>query len=238
MIILYVLIIYLIILILLILLQLYECDNHNNENRTLLIDGFKIFKHDNKHEIIKELSNNYIYIDYKYEIKGCTLSTFHRDVTSSQYIYKTKYPVYTHIIYYNAGPLLSICPSSHITAPLLLTSPVIIYGTPGTSILFNCDLVHAGALNNLGSIRHAIQYKLCHKEDLPKLKHLIGINKSTYGICNTSHDNYVYLLRKVSLFFSYVFNHLFTSLLQDKPKKDTIFDYIISNFYIGDFYNK
>ena len=70
-----------------------------------------------------------------------------------------------------------------------------------------------------------------------KLSHLIGINKCSHGICNNSRDNYVYALRKLSLFFSYIINHLFTSLLFEKPKKDSISEYLIDNFFIGDFYN-
>lgn len=230
----------LIILLIILLSNLYESDDINKYNRNIKIDGYKIFDNDNKNEILKYVPKDYVYIDYKYEIKGCTLSTFHRDVTSSQYIYKTKYPVYTHISYYNNyyGPLLSICPHSHITTPFLGSLPVIIYGKYGTSILFNCDIIHAGALNNYGEYRHAIQYKICHIEDLHKLTHLIGINKITYGSCNTSSYFYIYTLRKLSLYFSYIVNHLMTDLLQSKPTKDSISEYIINNFFIGDFYNK
>ena len=28
-----------------------------------------------------------------------------------------------------------------------------------------------------------------------------------------------------------------TDLLQKKPEKDSIFEYVINNYYIGDFYN-
>lgn len=216
--------------------QLYEKDEIIYD-RNIYDDGYKIFDTDNKYEILKSLPNNYIYIDYIYEIKGCTLATFHRDITSSQYIYNTKYPVYTHISYYNSGPLLTICPESHKTTSLVITHPVIIYGEKKTSILFNCDIIHTGAINNFGMNRHAIQYKICHKDDLYKLKHLIGINKSSHGICNDSRNNYVYALRKLSLLFSFIINHLFTSLLFKKPKKDSISEYLIDNFFIGDFYN-
>lgn len=232
-----IIIIYLVLLLLIIYYQLFETDDLNKYNRTIQKDGYKVFDHDDKNIILKYLPNNYLFINYKYEIKGCTLSTFHRDVTSSQYIYKTKYPVYTLITYYNSGPLLTICPDSHTTTPFLLSSPVIIYGNPKTSILFNCDIVHAGAINNFGIYRHAIQYKICHYDDLFRLQHLIGIDKISYGKCNNSHDNYVYILRKISLFFSYIVNHLFTDLLQKKPKKDSISDFLINNFFIGDFYN-
>lgn len=87
---------------------LYEYNDNYKYERDIINDGYKVIDDDDKNEILKLLPPNYIYIDYKYEIKGCTLSTFHRDVTSSQYIFKTKYPVYTHITYNNYGPLLSI----------------------------------------------------------------------------------------------------------------------------------
>jgi len=169
---------------------LYEYNDNYKYERDIINDGYKVIDDDDKNEILKLLPPNYIYIDYKYEIKGCTLSTFHRDVTSSQYIFKTKYHVYTHITYNNYGPLLSICPKSHITTPYLASSPVIIYGKPKTTILFNCDCIHAGALNNLGDKRHAIQYKICHIDDLPLLKHLIGINKTTFQLCDKIDPNY------------------------------------------------
>lgn len=235
-----ILIIILIILIIILLFNLYETEDKYKYNRNIKIDGYKVFDNDDKKEILKNLPKDYVYIDYKYEIKGCTLSTFHRDVTSSQYIYKTKYPVYTLISYYNKkyGPLLALCPHSHILTPYLGTLPVIINGNYSTSILFNCDIIHAGALNDYGKNRHAIQYKICHIDDLSKLSHLIGINKITYGSCNNSNYFYTYLLRKALLYFSYIINYLMTDLLQTKPEKDTIVEYIVNNFFIGDFYNK
>ena len=51
------------------------------------------------------------------------------------------------------------------------------------------------------------------------------------------NSNYNYFLRKTSLYLSYIINHLMTDLLQKKPEKDSLFDYVISNYYIGDFYN-
>jgi len=218
--------------------MIFETSYKNDRKTTLLRDGFIIFNHDNINEIVKNnLSKDYVFIDYLYTIKGCTLSTFHRDVTSSAFIHKTKYPVYTIISYYNSGPLLTLCPESHTTAPFLFQPPVIISGNPKTTILFNCDLVHAGAINNLGDERLAIQRKICHKDDLERLSHLIGINKTNIGKCDKKNNNYYYFLRKISLIFSFVFNHLLTGFLQNKPQKDSISDYLINKYYIGDFYN-
>ena len=233
-------VLYLILVVVIVSYQLKEKPYYNhNKKLSLSTDGFKIFDHDNIEEIVKtNLSKDYVFIDYLYTIKGCTISTFHRDVTSSGFIFKTKYPVYTLISYYNSGPLLTLCPESHTTTPFLFQPPCIIYGNPKTSILFNCDIVHAGAINDFGNDRLAIQRKICHKDDLIKLKHLIGINKTNIGNCiRKKNDNYIYVLRKLSLFFSFFINHIFTSLLSEKPKKDSISEYLVDKFYIGDFYN-
>jgi len=230
------LIIYIIILIILFIYQLYETEDLHKYQRTIENDGYVVFNENNLNNVLKHLPPNYVFIDYIYQIKGCTLSTFHRDVTSSQYIFNTKYPIYTYITYNNDGALLSICPSSHKTTPFLFNPPVIIKGNKGTSILFNCDVIHAGAINEFGNKRHVTQYKICHIDDLEKLAHLKGINIIKKGKCE-DNKNYEYLLRKISLFFPFIFNHLFTKLLQDKPEKDSMIEYIITTFYIGDFYN-
>ena len=224
-------------IIILMISQLYEIEDLHKYQRTLKKDGFVVFRENNINNVFNELPKNYILLDYIYQIKGCSLSTFHRDVTSSQYIFKTKYPVYTYITYKNSGALLSLCPSSHMTTPFLFEKPVIIMGHKGTSILFNCDIIHAGAMNNFGDSRHATQYKLCHIDDVEKLKHLNGINIIKSGKCEKNNKVYEYFLRKISLFFPFIFNHILTKLLQDKPEKDSMIEYIINKFYIGDFYN-
>lgn len=142
------------------------------------------------------------------------------------------------IIYFNEGPLISVSPNSHKTVPFLWNKSHIVYGKHNTGILFNSDIIHSGAINTMGSKRQAMQYKICHIDDIQILYHLNGIAKINYGKCNRNSKNYEYICRKVSMIFPFVFNHLFTSLLQEKPKNDTFFDYIITNFYIGNFYNK
>jgi hypothetical protein len=218
-----------------IIFLLYELET-SDHNWTIENNGFTIIKNAyHKPFVLSHLPKGYNFIDYIYEIKGCSISTFHRDITSSQFIFETKYPVYTYIIYHNTGRLLSIAPDSHKTTPFLWNRIVTIKGTGITGVLFNCDLIHAGAINDFGDKRHAIQYKICHKDDLQKLNHLIGINKIKKGKCSNT-NYYEWFLRKLSLLFPYVFNHLLTNLLQEKPEKDSIFDYLISKFYIGDFY--
>ena len=159
------------------------------------------------------LPENYIFLNYKYYIKGCSLSTFHRDVTSSQYIYKTKYPTYTYIQYFNTGPHLSVCQGSHKTTPYLFQPPITISGVKGDSYLFNCDLVHAGAINQFGNKRYVKQYKIIHKDDVKIMSHLIGINKNKIGKCNLNYS-YEIFTRKLSILFSYFSNHILTPYLQ------------------------
>ena len=177
-------------------------------------DGFIFLKSPNKKNLLKHLPEGYQFLDYKYTIHGCTLSTFHRDVTSSQYVYKTKYPTYTFITYEHEQPALSLCPGSHKTTPLLWAHPVTVNSK---HVLFNCDLVHAGSLNIEKLPRAAIQYKIVHEEDLNKMKHLNGINKVKKGDCD--HKSNILLdivYRKLSLLFCYFINHQLTPHLQSK----------------------
>jgi len=227
---------FLLFILLFLLIYLYETIDYYKFMRTLEDDGYKVLRNFHKPYVLNELPENYEFIDYKFKVKGCAVSTFHRDVTSSQSIFKTKYPIYTCITYKNNGNLLAICPASHKTTPFLFERPLIINGREGTTIIFNCDIIHSGAINEFGENREAIQYKICHKEDKDKLKHLIGINKTTKGNCKNTWI-YEYGLRKISLLYPYIINHLFTRLLQERPDKDSLIDIIISKFYIGDFYN-
>jgi hypothetical protein len=180
---------------------------------TLEEDGFIVMERPTKRHIIEQLPKGYEFLDYKYTIEGCTLSTFHRDVTSSQYIFKTKHPVYTFITYEYDGPALSVCPGSHKTAPLLFSRPVIVNAK---SVLFNCDLVHAGSLNLDRKPRRAVQYKIAHRDDHEKLKHLGGINKLKRGNCDKMNPTLDTFYRKLSLTFSYIINHHMTPYLQNR----------------------
>lgn len=231
-----ILIIIIIIFIIIIISLLYEEEDNQSHLRTIEKDGFVVIRNPyNKQEVLNNLPQGYTFINYIYEIRGCSISTFHRDITSSKFIFETVNPVYTYIIYHNTGRLLSIAPNSHRTTPFLWNRAITIRGFGNTGVLFDCDLIHAGAINDFGDKRFAIQYKICHYDDLYKLSHLIGINKTKIGKCS-NNDTYEYFLRKLSLIFPYIFNHLLTNLLQEKPEKDSLIDIIISKFYIGDFY--
>lgn len=177
-------------------------------------DGLMLMDHPSKDDILRKLPEGYEFLDYIYTIHGCTLSTFHRDVTSSQYVFKTDYPVYTFITYEYDGPALSVCPGSHATVPILYSRPVTVNAN---SVLFNCDVVHAGSLNLEKKPRKAVQYKIAHRDDLEKLKHLKGIRKEKHGDCTKRNSVTLDVLyRKLSLIFSYIVNHHLTPYLQDR----------------------
>lgn len=231
-------IIFTIIIIYILYLLIYCIETkYNNKKTSLYNDGFIVFNNINNDDVLKYLPENYQFLNYSYTIKGCTLSTFHRDVTSSQYIFNSKYPIYTYIVYKNKGynPLLSVCPKTHKTVPMSYSLPINIYGDYNTSILFNCDLLHAGSLNNLGNLRYAKQYKIIHKDDLCILKHLNNVHTLKIGECNIS-KNYEYISRKISMLFPYFFNHVLTSYLQEK--QDNVLGLILTKIYGQNFYNK
>lgn len=191
-----------------------ERDAPPNYSPNLQRDGFILMDRPTKEDILSQLPPGYQFLNYKYTIEGCTLSTFHRDVTSSQYVFKTEHPVYTFITYEYDGPALSVCPGSHRTAPLLISRPLTVNAN---SVLFNCDVVHAGSLNIEKKPRKAVQYKIAHEDDIEKLKHLIGINKLKKGDCDKRNNPVLdTLYRKLSLTFSYIINHHMTPYLQNR----------------------
>lgn len=197
-------------------------------------DGFLKFGNIQKGQVLAYLPEGYKFLNYQYEINGCSISTFHRDVTSSQYIFKTKYPVYTYLVYHNKGPQLSVCRGSHKSVPFLYSLPETINGNEGDSYIFNCDLVHAGAINTFGDKRKVQQYKIAHISDMDKLITLHNVFKSKKGNCDIS-CGYEIFCRKVSLIFCFIINHLFTPYLQSK-KKSLIND-ILVRIYGRSFYS-
>ena len=205
-----------IILLIIVLMLLYAMERKapTSYKPKLKKDGFLLMNHPDKDEILNKLPDGYVFLDYKYTINGCTLSTFHRDVTSSQYIFKTKHPVYTFITYEYDGPALSVCPGSHLSTPMLYSRPLTVNAN---SVLFNCDVVHAGSMNLEKKPRKAVQYKIAHKDDIEKLKHLNGIRKEKSGDCNKRNSVTLDILyRKLSLIFSHIVNHHMTPYLQDR----------------------
>ena len=218
-------------------LWLKETHHKSSKKTTLEQDGYILFENvKDRKSVLNTLPDGYVFLDYKYSIKGCSLSTFHRDVTSSQYVFKTKYPVYTYIVYHNKGANLSICPKSHKTVPYLHSKPLTIIGkTNNTSVLFDCDVVHAGAINNFGDKRYVEQFKIAHIRDLKKLKHLDKIDTHKTGECNNISAIYEVITRKLSLLFSHIVNHRFTKYLQKND--NSFFNKICLFLYGREFYN-
>lgn len=165
------------------LFETNEDYNVSIKQRRLKYDGFTVLYDKNYvnikkypsekliRDVLDKLPAGYQFLDYVYTIEDAALSVFHRDVTSSKNNYKTRYPVYTLILYKYDGELLSLCPGSDSTYPFVFSKIVNITGVKGTAFLFDSDLLHAGCKNNCKE-RNVVQYKICHKEDLSKLSHL------------------------------------------------------------------
>ena len=54
-------------------------------------------------DALRRLPAGYVLIDYSYTIRDNALPTFHRDVTSSMRVMRTRFPVYTLILYLSSG---------------------------------------------------------------------------------------------------------------------------------------
>ena len=163
---------YKIIVVILIMLYIFYNtieEKHEKKVTNLSNDGYIILYGNSRREVLEELPKDYVFLDYKYTLKGCKTHIFHRDVDSSQYFLKTRHPVYTYSIYKSNGPLISLCPGSHKTTPYLFEKPVTIHGKKHTGILYNTDLVHCGVLHKEKNMHYEEQYKLCHKSDVDKI---------------------------------------------------------------------
>lgn len=224
----------------------YEDYKISIKTRTLSNDGFLVL-HNSEYalnsidmpcyklhnDILNLLPPGYVFIDYIYKINNVALSTFHRDVTSSKHIYKTKHTVYTLILYKYDGELLSLCPGSNQTYPFVFSRIVNIDGKSGTVFLFDCDVLHAGRINACKD-RKVIQYKICHKDDLEKLKSLSGVYKEKTERCV---DNiYGKIKRKLSYFFEMPINYFAYPLMIKKENENNITK-LIQSFIPIHFFN-
>ena len=76
---------------------------YTENNRTLEKDGIVILYKENynnmdevsndelTYDVMSYLPEDYIFLDYMYKIDNSAIFTFHRDITSSQKIFKTKW---------------------------------------------------------------------------------------------------------------------------------------------------
>ena len=190
------------------------------QETTLEADGFVVFRtlsgspSGSIHQAtLQRLPPNYEFLDYEYTIRGTSLSTWHRDVTSGQSYYQTKYPTYTAIHYLYDGAHLSVAPGSHRTFPFTWTGPMHIDGGNGTVVLFNADLLHAGRPNLIGGARHAIQYKIAHSDDLAALRHLDRTNITKVG---GAEDDIPFWVHKMSYHWAWLTSTVLASLLQQR----------------------
>lgn len=189
-------------------------------------------------DAIKRLPvKGYVPIEYAYNIEGVSLNTFHRDITSSRSIFKTKYPVYTLILYKYDGPHISACLGSHATWPFVWSNVANISGRAGTAYIFDSDLLHAGLGEILGTKRQVSQYKLCHREDLAKLQHLKGIRVQKTGNGKSYYKTGLYRpIRKLSYYFEFPINYWFYPIMMRREPPNTAIGAIQSMIPI-DFYN-
>ena len=104
----------------------------------------------------------------------------------------------------------------------------------GTAFLFDCDLLHAGQMNQCKE-RKVIQYKLCHTDDVDKLKSLqdIYVEKNNNTCSDTIHSK---LKRKFSYFFEMPINY-FAYPLMIKREDPNSFVGMLQSFIPLNFYN-
>ena len=243
------LIILLIIIIVTYILYYYREYNetiYTASNRTLEKDGIVILYKANYNQmdevpnielindVMTYLPEDYIFLDYMYKIDNSAIFTFHRDITSSQKIFNTKYPVYTLIVYKANGCLLSYCPGSHKSYPFVSSHIVNLKGKEGTAVLFDCEILHAGCINDCKP-RTIIQYKLCHKDDIDLLHSLQGVYKEKKEICNNSVTNKC--LRKLSYYFEFPINYYFSPFMMKKYDPHTFSGYLQSLIPYTYYYN-
>ena len=216
-------------------LLLYTCREPNLARPlTLSADGVELFPIFDKQAVLQRLPVGYEFLDYRYSITGCSLSTFHRDVTSSPFLFKTRHPVSTLISYGSEGKLLSVVPGSQASVPFVWGAPRVIDSTQAKAVLFHCDVLHAGVISR-DPQRLAVQYKIAHRNDLPLLAELQGIDVDKRETTSIALG-YEWLSRKLSLMFPFLINHVFTRYLQ--RQSNTLLNRLLLTVFGRSFYNR
>lgn len=187
-----------------------------------------------KDSVLSMLPLDYVFLDYYYYIKGCSLLTYHRDVTSGMLYNNTKYPTYTVILYEYDGDFISLCPDSHNQYPFIWSKPVNIKGEKNTIVIFNSDILHCGIINNIGKKRKVIQFKVVHKDDYNKFNELnkVAINKEVNNELLLIDQ---YILKFLSFHFAWVINNIAYPIMMRKEEKGFIKN--IQNLIPLSFYN-
>ncbi|MBL6746032.1 MAG: hypothetical protein ISP88_08970 [Pseudomonadales bacterium] len=216
-------------------LLLYTCREPNLARPlTLSADGVELFPIFDKQAVLQRLPVGYEFLDYRYSITGCSLSTFHRDVTSSPFLFKTRHPAYTLISYGSEVKLLSVVPGSQASVPFVWGAPRVIDSTQAKAVLFHCDVLHAGVISR-DPQRLAVQYKIAHRDDLPLLTELQGIDVDKRETTSIALG-YEWLSRKLSLMFPFLINHVFTRYLQ--RQSNTLLNRLLLTVFGRSFYNR
>jgi len=121
------------------------------------------------------LGTDYVFADYSFVIKKSQLSSCHRDDNGTMINKDSHYPSYTIIVFLKSmESCLKVIDKSHIEQKgfYLTQPPCDVKCKPGQMIIFDSNLVHAGAFNkNINNTR--IQMKLVHHNDIenhPELK--------------------------------------------------------------------
>lgn len=154
---------------------------------TRFLENIKAVLHYNK---VKDF-NNYILVDYSYIINNSSISTYHRDYTSSKQYNNLNFTSYTMILYLD-NTNLNIIPDSHLEKfPIyLIDNSRQIKFNPGEAIIFDADLLHSGEISKTNEQRRCIQFKIVHKDDIENVKHLIN-----YHNVNENKNNNNYYLK-------------------------------------------
>ena len=216
-------------------LLLYTCRESNLARPlTLSAEGVELLRIFDPQAGPQRLPVGYEFLDYRYSITGCSLSTFHRDVTSSPFLFKTRHSVYTLISYGSEGKLLSVVPGSQASVPFVWGAPRVIDSTQAKAVLFHCDVLHAGVISR-DPQRLAVQYKIAHRDDLPLLAELQGIDVDKRETTSIALG-YEWLSRKLSLMFPFLINHVFTRYLQ--RQSNTLLNRLLLTVFGRSFYNR
>jgi hypothetical protein len=227
-------------------------DNLLSENQVAVVlsywdkRDFVSIKHfflNNKHIISKiheVLPQEYVLIDYTYVIENSSIHTFHRDYTSSKNYNNLKYPSYTMILYLDKSDTgLNIIPGSHRDNSYVYihNQAKKLHFVPGTAVIFDADILHAGSIVHNDIKRRCIQFKIIHKEDIHKLPSL----QNYHVLINRPNNKSISLKEVESIltrhfpFFMDIFQeHIKTSFSEDKSMIQNIVSKII--FSDTDFY--
>jgi hypothetical protein len=209
-----------------------------HEITTLKRDGYMVWNGTDKEAARLILGSDYVFLDYEYTIRGCSLSTWHRDITSGQRYWLTQHPTYTLIHYKHTGDMISLVPGSHNDFPYAPRQPVDVVGPTNTMVLFNADMLHAGMPNTAGADRHAVQYKLVNRDDVAKLTHLQGIRTVKDGRSQPTIAPWIEkILRSLSYHGAFVVNQFFPRMMMrsyDDGFANWVQRWIPVRFYINE----